>query len=365
MFNSTLIGSARVWFDKLPPKSIDSYKVLRKAFLGNFSQQKKYIKDPVEIHHIKQKEGESTKAFMKLFKAESMHVNRAPECMRISIFMHGTTNPDLIKRLNDNIPKSVDEMMSVTTAFLRGEVAVANHSRKKAPLTWRHHEVSHKTNFDKRADFKSRHKPGRRQDRFTPLFKTPKEILAMEMVKFKAPPPMFGPAVNRNKNKFCEFYRDKGHITDECIYLRKQIEEAVKSGQQSHLIKELKQGGNKGEHAKTAKKKDTSGKEKATAIFMVRPWQRITRQKVTQSFSANQEISFPPLTSSDEQESPIVIEAEVKGHLIHRMYVDGGSASEVLYEHCFNRLHQEVKRRMTLATTPVLGFNKEISWPLG
>ncbi|GKD75332.1 hypothetical protein Tco_1333614 [Tanacetum coccineum] len=46
MFNSTLIGSARVWFDKLPPKSIDNYEILRKAFLGNFSQQKKYIKDP-------------------------------------------------------------------------------------------------------------------------------------------------------------------------------------------------------------------------------------------------------------------------------------------------------------------------------
>ncbi|GJV59757.1 reverse transcriptase domain-containing protein [Tanacetum coccineum] len=132
IFNSTLIGSARVWFDTLPPESIDSYVVLRKAFLGNFLQQKKYIKDLVEIHHIKQKEGESTKAFMERFKAESMHVNGSSECMRVSGFMHGITNPDLIKRLNDNIPKSVDEMMSMTTSFLIGEVAVANQSRKKS-----------------------------------------------------------------------------------------------------------------------------------------------------------------------------------------------------------------------------------------
>ncbi|GKA05427.1 hypothetical protein Tco_0684547 [Tanacetum coccineum] len=180
------------------------------------------------------------KSFMEQFKAESMHVNGVPECMRISRFMHGITNSYLIKRLNDNIPKSVDEMMSVMTAFLRGEVAVANQSRKKAPPTRRHHEVIHKTNFDKRTDFKSRHKPGRRQDRFTPLIKIPKEILAMEMVKFKAPPPMSGPAENQNKNKFCEFHGDKGHNTDECIHLRKQIKEAVKSGQLSHLIKELK-----------------------------------------------------------------------------------------------------------------------------
>ncbi|GJX50267.1 reverse transcriptase domain-containing protein [Tanacetum coccineum] len=119
MFNSTLIDSARVWFDKLPPESIDNYEILRKAF-GNLSQQKKYIKDPVEIHHIKQREGESTKAFMERFKAESMHVNGEPECMRISGFMHDIANPDLIKKLNDNFPKSIDGIINVTTAFLRG-----------------------------------------------------------------------------------------------------------------------------------------------------------------------------------------------------------------------------------------------------
>nr|GEU95866.1 reverse transcriptase domain-containing protein [Tanacetum cinerariifolium] len=136
MFNSTLIGSARVWLDKLPPESIDNYEMLQKTFLRKYSQQKKYIKDPVEIHHIKQREGESTKAFMKRFKAKSMHVGGAPECMKISGFMRGITNPYLIKKLNDNIPTSVDEMMSVTTTFLRGEVAAANQSRKKAPPVW-------------------------------------------------------------------------------------------------------------------------------------------------------------------------------------------------------------------------------------
>ncbi|GJS01125.1 hypothetical protein Tco_0317633 [Tanacetum coccineum] len=117
----------------------------------------------------------------------------------------------------------------------------------------------------------------------------------METVKFKAPPPMTGPAKNQNKNKFYEFHGDKGHSTDECIHLKRQTEEAVKSGQLSHLVKEIKQGGRRGEQAKAAKKGEAPNKEKATTIFMVQPWQRITRQKVTQSFSAGREISFPPL----------------------------------------------------------------------
>nr|GEY86143.1 reverse transcriptase domain-containing protein [Tanacetum cinerariifolium] len=60
MFNSTLTGNARVWFDDLPKESIDSYDDLKKAFLENYLQQKKCIKDPVEIHNIKQRDGEST-----------------------------------------------------------------------------------------------------------------------------------------------------------------------------------------------------------------------------------------------------------------------------------------------------------------
>ncbi|GKC99227.1 reverse transcriptase domain-containing protein [Tanacetum coccineum] len=63
MFNSTLLGAARVWFDELPPEIIDGYKGLKAAFLAYFMQQKKYVKDPVEIHNIKQKDGETIEEF--------------------------------------------------------------------------------------------------------------------------------------------------------------------------------------------------------------------------------------------------------------------------------------------------------------
>nr|GEW04146.1 reverse transcriptase domain-containing protein [Tanacetum cinerariifolium] len=65
MFNSTLTGNARVWFDDLPPESIDIYNDLKKAFMENYLQQKKCIKDPIEIHNIKQRDGKSTEDFVK------------------------------------------------------------------------------------------------------------------------------------------------------------------------------------------------------------------------------------------------------------------------------------------------------------
>ncbi|GJV62791.1 reverse transcriptase domain-containing protein [Tanacetum coccineum] len=257
MFNSTLTGSA-----------------------------KKCIKDPVEIHHIKQREGESTKDFVQRFKAKSRHVKGAPEWMRISGFMHGITNPELIKRLYDNIPKSVDEMMRITTTFLRGEVAASNQARKKAPPTWKQQEVGRKQNFDRKGDFRNQQRSERRL----------------------------------------------GHNTDECMHLKRQIEELIKNGKLSHVIKELKQGRGK-DQPKTTKKGEASGKDKPLAILIVQPWQRVARQKVTQSFSSSPEISFPPVGDEDGTEGLMIIEAEIGGHFIHRIYVDGGSASEILYEH--------------------------------
>nr|GEZ67206.1 reverse transcriptase domain-containing protein [Tanacetum cinerariifolium] len=194
-----------VWFDELPPESIDSYKDLRVAFLAYFMQQKKYVNDPVEIHNIKQRDGETIEDFMERFKIETRRMKGAPECMWISGFMHGS-----------------------------------------------------------------------------------------------------------------------------------------KTG-----------------------KKETAAKDKPTAIYMVQSWQRTVKQKVTQSFERVREIAFPQLTVSNGTEGPLVIEAKIGGHVIHRMYIDGGSSMEILYEHCFNRLRPEIKSQMVPATTSLTGFSGEAIWPLG
>ncbi|GJR42866.1 reverse transcriptase domain-containing protein [Tanacetum coccineum] len=276
MFNSTLIGATRVWFDELPLESIDGYKGPKVAFLAYFMQQKKYVKDLVKIHNIKQRDGETIEDFMERFKVETGHMKGAPECMWIFGFMHGVNNPELTKRLNEHVPKTMEEMMTVTTAFIRGEAAVA--FKKKGQSPWKLQDQSKRHASKRKPDFREK----------------------------------------RSSNKFCDFYNDKGHSTDECMHLKKQIEEL-----------------------------------------------RMTRQKVTQSFARSNEITFPPLDNSDGTEGPLVIEAEIGGHMIHRMYIDGGSSTEVLYEHCFNQLRPEIKNQMVPATTSLTGFSGETIWPLG
>ncbi|GJW25081.1 reverse transcriptase domain-containing protein [Tanacetum coccineum] len=120
MFRQTLSGLTRNWFDSLDPKSIDGFKELSSKFLEEFSQQKRYDKDQTEIHGIKRKPNEGLQAFMDRFKVESAHIKGVPPVLRISAFMHGHCHPELAKKLNDKIPKTVDGMWERVRAFIRG-----------------------------------------------------------------------------------------------------------------------------------------------------------------------------------------------------------------------------------------------------
>nr|GEU40045.1 reverse transcriptase domain-containing protein [Tanacetum cinerariifolium] len=104
------------------------------------------------------------------------------------------------------------------------------------------------------------------------------------------------------KKSFPPWKQQEGHNTDECMHLKKQIEEMLKAGKLSHLIKELRQNNGK-EQPKAAKK--------------------------GRNLYEGQSISHP----NDEEEGtegPMITEAEIGGHCMHRMYVDGGSASKIL-----------------------------------
>ncbi|GJX83155.1 hypothetical protein Tco_0332636 [Tanacetum coccineum] len=87
--------------------------------------------DPTEIHGSKEetrtKQDKGLQAFMDLFKSKSSHIKRVHPVLRISAFMHGHGYLKLAKKLNDKIPKTVDEMFKRVRAFIKGEV-VAGHN---------------------------------------------------------------------------------------------------------------------------------------------------------------------------------------------------------------------------------------------
>ncbi|GKB83904.1 hypothetical protein Tco_0950799 [Tanacetum coccineum] len=149
---------------------------------------------------------------------------------------------------------------------------------------------------------------------------------------FIAPPPMIIALEARNKNKYCEFHRDKGHNTNDCLHLRRKIEEVVKSDQLAHLVKGIKQS-NKASTSKVVKKPDQTHKDKGVGIFMVYFWGKNVRPQTGLDPLPQMDISFTPLIDANLEDYLIVICAEIGGHDVHKMHMDGDNSLDILYEH--------------------------------
>nr|GEZ62832.1 reverse transcriptase domain-containing protein [Tanacetum cinerariifolium] len=64
MFTYCLKDFARIWWNGQKAGSIINYEDLKAKFWSHFSQQKKFMKTHLAVHNFKQREGESTSAFV-------------------------------------------------------------------------------------------------------------------------------------------------------------------------------------------------------------------------------------------------------------------------------------------------------------
>ncbi|GJX95349.1 hypothetical protein Tco_0351147 [Tanacetum coccineum] len=150
--------------------------------------------------------GGSPKRLHERYKDECLHDKACPEILKISGFMNGINNPELIKRLNDRVPQTFDELMKRTRSFIQGEAAAADS--RKGYSNNRSQEHSRRQSNDQSSSRNNSYRSqrgGRGNDKYTPLTMTPKEILATEGSNFPKPPPMRTPESNRAGNGYCEF----------------------------------------------------------------------------------------------------------------------------------------------------------------
>nr|GEX92771.1 reverse transcriptase domain-containing protein [Tanacetum cinerariifolium] len=150
---------------KLPRRSIDGFEELRRAFRLNFTQRKKCAKNPIELARVKQRQGESMSAYVERYKDECIHIK--------------------------GVPQTFDELMKHTRSFIQGEAAAADS--KKIYSNYKSQEQPRRQSNDQSSNRNNSYRNqrgGQGNDKYTPLTKTPKEILATEGANFLKPPPM-------------------------------------------------------------------------------------------------------------------------------------------------------------------------------
>ncbi|GKD33113.1 hypothetical protein Tco_1248622 [Tanacetum coccineum] len=132
------------------------------------------------------------------------------------------------------------------------------------------------------------------------LSKSPRDILATEKVAktFEQPSCMVGSRRSRNMSKYCHFYKDHGHDTNQCQELKHQIEEPVKSRQPAHLVKGIKKGKAKASDTQLGewKKGDKDTTLVKTPILMINRESYVLKRKSMEELAGGiGEIMFPLL----------------------------------------------------------------------
>ncbi|GKD29242.1 reverse transcriptase domain-containing protein [Tanacetum coccineum] len=127
------------------------------------------------------------------------------------------------------------------------------------------------------------------------LVSTPQDILATEyQLHMPQPAPLVGVPSKENINKYCDYHNEKGHSTNDCFHLKKQLDIALESGTLNHLVKD--------------KRKTTMTYEK---------WMNIP-------------ITFSSVLAQDLLEEALVVEGEIEGYLIWMIHVDEGASVEIM-----------------------------------
>ncbi|GJV43226.1 hypothetical protein Tco_1427762 [Tanacetum coccineum] len=193
-------------------------------------------------------EGESVRAFISRYTNETAQITKLNEDQRIASFVHGVKIKSLVKFVSAELPKSYDRLMDKAYSWLQAE-ETASEGR---PVTFMDEGIGEILPRGKPWEGVGR-KNKEKRDWYSPykeailrilqnLTKSPREILVSEKVgkTFVKPPKMVSKA--KDTSKYCEFHHDYGHETNACQELKSQIEESVKSGKLSHLVKRNKKG---------------------------------------------------------------------------------------------------------------------------
>ncbi|GJU92896.1 hypothetical protein Tco_1317652 [Tanacetum coccineum] len=114
MFNSTLIGNARVWFDKLLRESIDSFEDERTAHLGKLSPTKQKHQGSGGDTSYQAKRWRIHGGLYGKIQSRNPRCGRSSECMKIFGFMHGHSTDECMQlRETDRRDDQVRQIVAI------------------------------------------------------------------------------------------------------------------------------------------------------------------------------------------------------------------------------------------------------------
>ncbi|XP_075659139.1 uncharacterized protein LOC142629022 [Castanea sativa] len=225
-FPTTLKGPARVWFNKLTPNIVSTFKELSGHFVTHFIEGQRHRRSFVAILNIKQREDESLRSYVTHFNKEALLIDEASNKVLITSFTSGLKRGEFLFSIYKNDLKTMAKALYKATKYMNVEDAMiargdgpSKRERQDDPCLDRGRKTT-RTN-DKRDDRRSR-PPSGRTTNFTALNALLDQVLMQirDDVMLTWLDKLKGDPNKRPRNKYCRFHRDHGHKTFKCYDLK-------------------------------------------------------------------------------------------------------------------------------------------------
>ena len=237
--------------------------------------------------------------------------------------------------------------------------------------------------------------------RFTPLTASVSQVLhEVRNEQFlRWPTQMKSDPATRDNTKYCEFHRDYGHRTDNCIQLRREIEYLIQCGYLRRFISPGNQTQNQTQsqaqnHNPTPTQQPpprqatiqhqqplgeihvisggfAGGGESSSAwkahLRSIRSADRGEIQAVSKLPRIDTTITFSDSDLEGCQhphDDPLVVRAIVTNTMVHRVLVDNGSSADIIFASAFDKMGIG-REKLELVNTHLHGFSGEKVLPLG
>ncbi|XP_065622347.1 uncharacterized protein LOC136064490 [Quercus suber] len=233
-FPITLKGPARVWFSRLTPNSISTFKELSAQFTTHFIGGHMYKKSTACLMSIKQREDETLRSYITRFNKEALSIDEADDKILVAAFTNGLRKGKFLFSLYNNDLKTMSEVLYRATKYMNAEDALL--AREEKPRK-REQQEDARQDRDRKDDKRSK-PPAGKFTNFTPLIALIDQVLMQikDEGSLTFPEKLKGDLNKRSRDKYCRFHRDHGYDMADCYDLKQQIETLIRQGKLQKFI---------------------------------------------------------------------------------------------------------------------------------
>ena len=130
VFPTTLKGSTKIWFSRLIPNSISTFKELSAQFASHFIGGQRYKKSTACLMNIRQQKDETMRSYITRFNKEALSIDEADDKILVVVFTNGLRKGKFLFSLYKNDPKTMLDVLYRATKYMNVEDALLVREEK-------------------------------------------------------------------------------------------------------------------------------------------------------------------------------------------------------------------------------------------